>query len=46
MKTQLTQDKYLVMKSYGRRLEWHCMCNIDDLAKALADYKPTSSKRA
>lgn len=38
MKTQLRENKYLVMKAYLRGLEWHCMCNTNDLEKALADY--------
>jgi hypothetical protein len=38
VKTQLKENKYLVMKSYGRGLKWDCMFFTDDLAKALDDY--------
>ena len=38
MKTQLKGNKYLVMKSYERGLNWHRMLNTDDLAEALAVY--------
>ncbi|MCL5743736.1 MAG: hypothetical protein M1541_07390 [Acidobacteria bacterium] len=38
MKTQLRNNKYLVMKAYMRGLEWHCMFHTNDLGRALADY--------
>jgi hypothetical protein len=38
VKTQLKNNKYLILKSYERGLDWHRMYQTDDLEKALGDY--------